>query len=139
MSDPTGTHPAHVPTRGGLVAYLTVDGALKAGEFYARAFAAETATSYPPDAQGRTMHLHLYINGSSLMLLDAFPEHGYPYEPAQGFNLTLIVDDIDAWWQRAITAGATPLMAPAQMFWGDTYARLKDPFGVTWAMNQPQR
>ena len=85
------------------------------------------------------MHLHLYINGSSLMLSDAFPEHGHVYQPAQGFNLTLMVDDIGAWWERAIAAGATPLMAPAEMFWGDTYARLRDPFGVIWAMNQPRR
>ena len=139
MSTATDTSPDPVPTKGGLVAYLTVEGAVKAGEFYARAFGAETAALMPLDEKGRTMHLHLYVNGSSLMLSDSFPEHGHPYVPAQGFNLTLMVDDIGAWWERAIAAGATPLMAPAEMFWGDTYAQLKDPFGVTWAMNQAKR
>ena len=125
--------------KGGLVTYLTVEGALDAAAFYTRAFGAETAASYPPDEKGRTMHVHLHVNGSSLMLSDAYPEQGCPYQPAQGFALTLMVDDIGTWWERAIAAGATPLMPPAEMFWGDTYARLCDPFGITWAMNQQRR
>ncbi|MDP4025062.1 glyoxalase/bleomycin resistance/extradiol dioxygenase family protein [Methylobacterium sp. NEAU 140] len=137
---PNPATPSSAPAvRGGLVAYLCLDGALKAADFYGRAFGAETAASHAPDAQGRTTHVHLHVNGSSLMLSDPFPEHGCPHQPAQGFNLTLMVDDIGAWWERAIAAGATPLMPPAEMFWGDTYAQLRDPFGVTWAMNQARR
>jgi PhnB protein len=136
MSTATDTKPA---VKGGLVAYLSLDGALTAAEFYGRAFGAETVASYPPDAQGRTMHVHQHVNGSSLMLSDPFPEHGCPHEPMQGVTMTLMVDDIGAWWDRAVAAGATALMPPTEMFWGDTYARLKDPFGVTWAMNQERR
>lgn len=136
MDAATDTKPAAVPVKGGLVAYLTLDGALAAADFYARAFGAETVASYPPDDKGRTMHVHLHVNGSSLMLSDAYPEHGCPYEPTQGVAMTLMVEDISAWWERALAAGATPLMPPTRMFWGDTYARLKDPCGVTWAMNQ---
>lgn len=138
MTDATDTRPAAVPVKGGLVAYLTVEGAARAAEFYGRAFGAETAAAYPPDAQGRTMHVHVYVNGASLMLSDPFPERGCGYRPAQGFTLTLMVDDIGAWWERAVAAGATPLMPPAEMFWGDLYGQLRDPFGVTWAMNQPR-
>jgi len=65
-----------VETKGGVVAYLMLDGAMKAAEFYKRAFGATIASAYPPDEKGRTMHVHLYINGSSVMLSDPFPEHG---------------------------------------------------------------
>ena len=123
--------------KGGVVAYLSLDGAIKAADFYQKAFGAEIAASYPPDDKGRTMHVHLYINGSSVMLSDAFPEHGHPYVPAAGFSLMLPVDDIDGWFQRAIDAGCTSVMPPADMFWGDRYGQLKDPFGILWAMNMP--
>lgn len=127
-----------LPTpKGGLVAYVTVNGAIKASEFYQKAFGAEVATILPPDEKGRTMHAHLYINGSSLMLNDVFPEHGHPLREPASFSLTLMVEDVDAWYQRAIQAGCTSTTPPADMFWGDRYAALKDPFGVAWGMNGP--
>ena len=125
--------------KGGLVAYLTVEGAIKAGEFYERAFGAETANVIPPDEQGRTMHVHLYVNGSSLMLSDAYPEHGHPFRDPAGFSLTLMVEDVDAAFDRAIKGGCVSTTPPADMFWGDRYAAVKDPFGVAWAMNGPQK
>ena len=79
----------NVPVKGGVVAYLMVDGAIKAADFYVKALGAELAQVYPPDEKGRTMHAHLYINGSSVMLGDPFPEHGAAYVPAAGFNLML--------------------------------------------------
>lgn len=133
------SHEAPPPVKGGLVAYLTVDGAMKAAEFYARAFGAEIVASMPADEQGRTMHVHLYVNGSSLMLSDAFPEHGHPLQAPQSFSLMLTVDAIDARYAEAVAAGATAVMPPADMFWGDRYGQLRDPFGVVWGMNQPKR
>jgi len=124
--------------KGGVVAYLQVDGAVRAAEFYERAFGAEIAGSLPPDEQGRTPHVHLYLNGSSLMLADPYPEYGQPLRQAQGFSLTLPVDDIHAWWERAVAAGAEVEMPVAEMFWGDLYGQLRDPFGVVWALDQPQ-
>jgi uncharacterized glyoxalase superfamily protein PhnB len=124
------------PVKGGVVPYLIVDGAMKAADFYQRAFGAETVFAHPVDDKGRTMHVHLYINGSSVMLSDAFPEHGCAFETPQGFNVTLPVDDIDARFQRAVEAGATVVMPVADMFWGDRYGQLRDPFGVLWAMNE---
>lgn len=85
------------------------------------------------------MHIHLYVNGSSLMLGDAYPEWGHPLEKPQGYNLTLCVDDIEAWWTRAVEAGLEIVMPVAEMFWGDYYGQLRDPFGVTWAFNQPKK
>ncbi|PWK72591.1 glyoxalase/bleomycin resistance/extradiol dioxygenase family protein [Aminobacter sp. AP02] len=123
---------------GGLIAYLQVDGAFKAAEFYKRAFGAEQVFAYPPDEQGRTMHVHLYINGSSLMLSDAYPDHGHPHEKAQGYTMQLILgDDIDAWWKRAVDAGCEVVAPLDVMFWGDRWGQLRDPFGISWAMNSP--
>ena len=127
---------ANPQTRGGLVAYLQVDGATRAAEFYSRAFGAEVAAAHPVDDKGRTMHVHLYINGTSLMMGDAYPEHGHPLQKAQGFSLMLPVNDIDSWWKRAIEAGCESVMPVQEMFWGDRYGQLRDPFGVLWALNQ---
>jgi PhnB protein len=130
------TQTAPSPVKGGAVPYLSVDGAIKAVEFYKRAFGAEVATLYTPDDKGRTMHAHLYINGGSVMLSDFYPEHGMPVTPPAGYSVLLPVKDIDAAYQRAVDAGATATMPPADMFWGDRYGQLRDPFGVIWAMNQ---
>jgi uncharacterized glyoxalase superfamily protein PhnB len=137
MAEAQGTPPAAV--KGGVVAYLNIDGAIKAAEHYKEAFAAEVAHLNPPDDKGRTMHIHLYINGGSVMLSDPFPEHGHPHVPAAGFSLMLPVKDVDAWWQRAVDAGCTPTMKPENMFWGDRYAQTTDPFGVIWAFVGPQK
>ena len=131
--------PGMAPVKGGAIPYLTVDGAVKAAEFYRKAFAAELAALQPPDSKGRTMHVHLYINGSSLMLSDAFPDHGHPWREPAGFSITLQVNDVDAWYQRAVQAGCTATMQPTDMFWGDRYGQLTDPFGVSWAINGPAK
>lgn len=125
--------------KGGVVAYLNVDGAMRAADFYQRALGAEIAAAHPTDDKGRTMHVHLYINNSSVMLCDFYPEHGHPPQKPQAFTMTLMVDDIGSWWQRAVEAGAEVVMPLADMFWGARYGQLRDPFGVTWALNEPKR
>jgi uncharacterized glyoxalase superfamily protein PhnB len=128
--------PAKAATKGGLVPYLNVDGAVAAAEFYKKAFGAEVAAMHPVDDKGRTMHVHLYVNGSSLMLGDFYAEHGHAKEAPQAFSLALMVDDIEAAFQRAQAAGCEVTMPVQKMFWGDLYGSLKDPYGVHWAMNQ---
>lgn len=123
---------------GGLVTYLLVDGAAKASDFYVKAFGAKEVARHPLDEQGRTMHIHLYVNGSSLMLSDAFPEYGHALEKPQAFNLTLQVKDIDGWWKRAMAAGATEVLPVQDMFWGARYGQVRDPFGVLWSLNEPK-
>lgn len=132
---PAAASPAR--TLGGVVPYLVLDGATKASEFYQRAFGATVVAQHPVDEKGRTMHIHLHINGTSVMLSDPYPDYGHPLEKPQAFNLTLMVKDIDAWWERAVAAGATVVMPIEKMFWGDRYGQLRDPFGVLWSMNQP--
>lgn len=137
----TDQPPASAKALGGLVAYLQVDGASKVAEFYKKAFGAEQVFAYPPDENGRTMHLHLYINNTSLMLSDAFPEHGYPHQEPKAFTLQLILDEsqIDSWWDRAVAAGCEITLPLQVMFWGDRYGQLRDPFGFSWAMNAPAK
>ena len=125
--------------KGGVVAYLNVDGATRAADFYQRALGAEIAASHPADDKGRTMHVHLYINNSSVMLCDFYPEHGHPPQKPQAFTMTLMVEDIDTWWRRVVDAGAEVVMPITDMFWGARYGQFRDPFGVTWALNEQKR
>jgi PhnB protein len=137
MADPQGTPPTAV--KGGIVSYLMVEGAQKAGELYKKAFNAEVVHVNPPDEKGRTMHVHVLINGNSLMLSDPFPEQNCPYVAAAGFSLMLPVQDVDGWWKRAVDAGLTGNMEPQDMFWGDRYAQAKDSFGIQWAFVGPKK
>ena len=138
MTTATNTkHSAQPDVLGGLVPYLTVRDASAAAEFYTRAFGAREVFRIPNDASGRTMHIHLHVNGGSLMLSDPFPEHGNALQTPQSFTVHMKVDDIDARWNRAVTAGAEIVLALQPMFWGERYGQLRDPFGVTWAVNGP--
>lgn len=127
-----------VEVKGGAIAYVNVDGAVKARDFYKKAFGAVVAAEHPVDEQGRTMHIHLYINDGSVMIGDFYPDFGHAYEKPQAFSIMLQVDDIDFWFKRAVEAGCTPETEPQVMFWGDKFGSLRDPFGVAWAFNEPQ-
>ena len=129
--------PEAVPkTKGGIVTYMQVSDANAASAFYQAAFGAqEVLRLHHPDGK-RLIHCHLYINDASLMLNDAFPEQGMPLEAPQSFTLTLMVDDIDRWFTRATEAGCQVTTPVEKMFWGARYGALKDPFGVSWAMNE---
>lgn len=137
MTDTIQT-PAAVPTElmKGVIPYLSVPGASDAAEFYKKAFGAEEVRRFAGE-DGRLMHCHLIINGGSLMLSDPFPEHGYGHQPSHSFTMQLVIDDIDAWWKRAVEAGAEVINPVQVMFWGDRYGSLKDAWGVNWAMNAP--
>jgi PhnB protein len=59
-----------------------------------------------------------------------------PGQP-HGFNLTLVVDDGEAWWSRALAAGCTVVMPFERQFWGDRWGTLLDPFGLKWGIDEP--
>ncbi|WP_447759588.1 VOC family protein [Sphingopyxis panaciterrae] len=112
--------------------------ASEAIDFYVKAFGATEQARMPADDGVRLMHAHLTINGASLMMHDEFPEYSDDAPaPPSGVTLHLQVDDTDAWYNRAIDAGATPRMPPEDMFWGDRYAQITDPFGHTWSIGTP--
>lgn len=132
------TQPVRMPKAlGGVVAYVTVEGTRKAAEFYKQAFGAEEVFCYPPDEQGRTMHLHLYINGSSIMLCDPYPEYGHAYKGQEGYSLQIIAEDVDFWFDRTVKAGAEVVMPVEKMFWGARWGQVRDPFGVVWGIGEP--
>ena len=136
MSDTALNNTAPAEVIGGVVAYLALEGALAAAEFYGRAFGAVLVAHHPVDDKGRTPHVHLHINGGSLMVGDVYPEHGHPLKTPQGFTLVIAATDIDAQFARAVEAGAEVVTPVQQMFWGDRYGALRDPYGFVWAMNQ---
>ena len=107
--------------------YLVVNGAANAIEFYKSAFGAEEA--YRIDGPGgRIAHADIVIGTSHVMLAD--PQNG----DAKGASSStfLYVDDVDALFNRAVSAGAKEVQAVQDMFWGDRYGRLIDPFGQEW-------
>jgi len=134
--DPSADHP---PLSGGVVPHLSLGDASGAVEFYKRAFGAEELQRLPAEDGKRLMHCHIRINGGSVMLADAFPEYGHVLQAPGGYTLHLQVDDVEAWWARAVAAGATVVMPLADMFWGDRYGQLRDPFGVQWSLATPIR
>lgn len=125
---------------GGLTPHIAIADkrASEAIEFYKQAFGAVEQVRMPAEDGVRLMHAHLLLNGSSLMMHDDFPEYsGEVMAAPSGVTLHLQVDDADRWYDRAIAAGATSVMAPDNMFWGDRYAQVKDPFGHLWSIGHP--
>lgn len=134
-------NPEQGPTSG-LTPHIAIADkrASEAIDFYVRAFGAVEQMRMPADDGARLMHAHLHVNGASLMMHDDFPEYTGGAMPApSGVTLHLKVDDTDAWFARAIAAGATAVMGPEDMFWGDRYAQVKDPFGHLWSIGSPKK
>ena len=117
---------------------LVVKGASEAIAFYKRAFGAEELCRMPmpgPDGQVKVGHAELQIGDSRLFLSDEFPEHGSTGpQGSSPVPIHLYVPDVDAVYGRAVEAGATATMPVADMFWGDRYAKLVDPFGHQWSI-----
>lgn len=118
----------------GAAPYLGPSDANAAIAFYKQAFGAEEVARMPAQDGKRLMHAHLLINGGPVLMSDRFPEFGAPVETPAGFHIHLQVDDGQAWWDRAVAAGAEVTMPFEKQFWGDTYGELKDPFGYKWSI-----
>ena len=119
-----------------LTPHLICEGAAAAIDFYKAAFGAVEEMRMPlPD--GRLMHAMLRIGDSALMLVDAMPQMGALGPQAlKGSPVTihLMVEDVDATMAQAQRAGASVTMPPQNMFWGDRYGQLTDPFGHRWSV-----
>ena len=121
---------------GSVTAALAVRGAADAIVFYRKAFGAKELSRMPgPD--GKLMHAEVKIGDTIVMLGDEAPEMGSPSPQALNgspVSLMLYVKDVDAVFARAVAAGAKPTMPPADMFWGDRYGMVLDPWGHRWGL-----
>ncbi len=126
--------------KNGLIPHLVVKGGAKAIEFYKAAFGAEELLRMPtPD--GRLMHAALKIGDATLMLCDDFPEYcgGVSRAPSgpSPVTLHLNVPCCDTAIAQAVAAGGTATMPAEDMFWGDRYGKITDPFGHEWSFSTP--
>ncbi len=106
---------------------ISAKGAAKLIDFLKEAFGAEEAFRMPMPS-GEIMHAELRIGDSVVMVADAIQQ------PPATCALFLYVNDVDALYKRAVKAGADSSMAPADMFWGDRVAQVKDKFGNSYAI-----
>lgn len=116
--------------------YLTVDDCARAIDFYKRAFSAQEIMRMegPP---GKIGHAEIKIGDSAIMLADEMPGGTNRAPKSLGgttAGIFLYVSDVDASYKKAVDAGAKGFMQPADMFWGDRFGTVVDPFGHAWSM-----
>jgi PhnB protein len=119
---------SHIPAGyHSVTPFLVLEHADEAIEFYTRAFGAKERMRMPgPD--GKIAHAELQIGDSIVMLTEA------QHEPVTAASLYLYVPNVDEVVARAKSAGAQVAMPPTDMFWGDRFGRVVDPFGVRWGL-----
>jgi PhnB protein len=125
---PTGYH--------AVTPYLVLGDAVKAIEFYKKAFGAQELFILPLP-NGKIMHAEIQIGDSRVMLADEAPERNVLGPVARGgstSHLMLYVENVDAAFEKAVKAGCTVAMPVSNQFWGDRYGQLTDPFGHLWSM-----
>jgi PhnB protein len=119
-----------------VVPHLICRDAAAAIEFYKRAFGA-TEIMRIPTPDGKLMHASVRIGDTTVMLVDEMPQWG-ALSPQSLNNspvtLHMSVPDVDAVYKRAIDCGAKSRMEVADMFWGDRYGKVEDPFGHHWSI-----
>ncbi|WMD21158.1 VOC family protein [Achromobacter seleniivolatilans] len=119
-----------------LTPHIVCEGASDAIAFYKKAFNAQELARLP-GPNGKVMHAAIRIGDSVLMLMDDFPEWGSLGPKAlkgSPVTLHLYMNDVDAAMQQAVDAGAQVTMPAADMFWGDRYGQVVDPFGHRWSI-----
>ena len=116
---------------------LSIDVHKFIGGVGAKALGAKTKSRMPgPDGRG-TVHAEMRIGDSTIMLSDENPSWGTKSARTLGgspISLHIYTHDVDALYRRAISAGCSETMPVADMFWGDRYGKVKDPFGIEWGI-----
>lgn len=121
--------------------HLICAGAAQALEFYKKAFGA-VELSRMLGSDGKIMHASMRIGDSIIMLNDEMPDWGtFGPKHLKGSPVTihLYVEDADASFAQAVSAGAKVTMPLDDMFWGDRYGKLEDPFGHQWSVGTHMR
>lgn len=126
--------------------HLIVDNATDAIDFYIKAFGAMEQCRMPMPDSDKIMHAAISIGDSTVMLAETMecPESGMKIQSPKQLGgspvcIHLTVPDVDKVFAQALAAGATEVMKPADMFWGDRYGKLADPFGHEWSIATPIR
>jgi uncharacterized glyoxalase superfamily protein PhnB len=117
--------------------HLIVRGGDQAIAFYKKAFGAEEVNRAPGPDGKKLMHAVIKIGDSLIHLSDEFPDMGSRSPQTLGgtaAGLLVYVEDVDAAFQRAVAAGAQVGFPVADMFWGDRFGKVVDPFGHEWAL-----
>ena len=115
---------------------LLIDGAADAIEFYKRAFGA-TERMVMPGPDGKIGHAELEIGDSVVMVSDPFPQSTVRPPSELGgttVGLFVYVEDVDSVFKQAVDAGATVTMELEDMFWGDRFGSVTDPYGHLWSL-----
>lgn len=127
-----------------VIPHLIVSDGEAAIAFYEQAFGAKLENKLPTQDGKKLMHAALALNGGAVFLVDDFPEYdeaaGIQAPPRLGGTAVAIhldVSDVDATYDRAVKAGVTTLMPVENMFWGQRYAKVRDPFGHVWSIGGP--
>lgn len=129
----------------GLIPHLVCSPAAEAIEFYKKALGAEEMMRLPSPDGKRLMHASIRLGSGFVYLADDFPEYcDGKSETAialKGTPVTLhrYTKDCDAAIQRAVDAGATVVMPATDMFWGDRYGVIVDPYGHKWSFATHQK
>jgi uncharacterized glyoxalase superfamily protein PhnB len=117
--------------------HLVVRGAAKAIDFYKKAFGAKEKGRLPgPDGKS-IAHAEIQIGDSFVYVVDENPEWGARSPQALGgtpISIHLYVEDADAVFNQAVAAGAKAEMPLTDMFWGDRFGKVSDPFGHEWTV-----
>ncbi len=118
--------------------HLILKGCAAALDFYKRAFGAEEGCRMPGPG-GTIMYAEFKVGDSMIMAADECEMPGVPLKSPTSagcatVTVGLYVADCDMWFGRAVKAGAKVLMPPTDMFWGDRYGMVADPFGVVWSI-----
>jgi uncharacterized glyoxalase superfamily protein PhnB len=118
---------SHIPEGlPAVIPQLVVPDARALVDFATKSFGAELQHAAPgPDGKG-IMHGFMRIGGAAVFLSDAAFA-----KPTQA-NLFVYVPDVDAAFSRAVAGGATQLAPVADMFWGDRWGMVADPWGNVW-------
>lgn len=126
---------------GALTPYLAVNDANGAIAWYKDVFGAKQAGDIMPGPGGKVMHAQLKIGDSLLYLSDIFPDSDMvdPTRAGPSVNLHYYRPNAGHVWERAVEKGAKVTMPFAEMFWGDTYGKIIDPYGHSWAISRKSK
>jgi len=115
--------------------YLIVSDCARAIDFYKKAFGAEELFRMD-GPEGKIGHAEIKIGDSIIMLSDEMPGHTRSPLSLGGtaVNIYLYLKDVDQVFHRAVAAGAKVAMPLSDMFWGDRYGQVTDPFGHSWSL-----